>query len=76
MSRDWPDKHTGEMRHSLANVYFHVNVPCVRMKQPYFDPQMTILHAWPDAFAAHLTPTIYIFYGSLVCTCKYYSSKY
>ena len=53
MSRDWPDKHTEEMRHSLANVYFHVKVPCAQMKQPYFYPQMTIL---PDAIAAHLTP--------------------
>ena len=53
MSRDWPDKRTGEMRHSLANVYFHVNVPCVRMKQLYFDPQMSIL---PHAITAHLTP--------------------
>ena len=53
MYRQWADRNTGEMRQSFQNVYFHVNARCVRMKQPYFTPQMALL---PEAVALHLTP--------------------
>ena len=58
MYRNWADKNTGEMRHSFQNVYFHVNVRCVQMKQPYFSPQMVLL---PEAVASHLTPVHFNF---------------
>ena len=58
MYRDWPDKNTGEMRYSFQNVYFHVNVRCVQMKQPYFRTQMVIL---PEPVVTHLTPVHYQF---------------
>jgi hypothetical protein len=53
MNREWPDKITGERRQSFQNVYFHVNVRCIKMKQPYFSPRMVTT---PDSDRAHLTP--------------------
>ena len=36
-----------------GNVYFHLNRNCVGMKQPYFNPQMTLLPNW---LVQHLRP--------------------
>jgi hypothetical protein len=52
MNREWPDKFTGKRRQSFQNVYFHINLRCIKMKQPYFSPRM----ATPDSVRAHLTP--------------------
>ena len=53
MNREWPDKITGERRQSFQNVYFHINLCCIKMKQPYFSPRMVTT---PDSVRAHLTP--------------------
>jgi hypothetical protein len=53
MNREWPDKITGERRQSFQNVYFHINLRCIKMKQPYFSPRMVTT---PDSVRAHLTP--------------------
>jgi hypothetical protein len=53
MNREWPDKITGERRQSFQNVYFRINVRCIKMKQPYFSPRMVTT---PDSVRAHLTP--------------------
>ena len=58
MYRNWADRNTGEMRHSFQNVYFHVNVRCAQMKQPYFSPQIVLLS---EAVASHLTPVHFNF---------------
>ena len=43
---------TGELMHKEGNVYFHVNINCVRRKQPYYDPRRTICPEW---LIQHLT---------------------
>ena len=43
MNRQYRENTTGEMRVKEGNVYFHLNVHCVRRKQPYFSPQTTTL---------------------------------
>ena len=43
----------GELNYKEGNVYFHVHVGCIRMKQPYFVPQMTQL---PYMLAPYLLP--------------------
>ena len=43
---------TGELMHKEGNVYFHVNINCVRRKQPYYDPRRMICPEW---LVQHLT---------------------
>ena len=52
----------GEFMSRKGNVYFHVNLNCVKMKQPYFLPQMTRL---PPMLISHLTPTHFQFLRAL-----------
>ena len=43
MNRQYRDNTTGEIRSKEGNVYFHLNVHCIRRKQPYFSPQIATL---------------------------------
>lgn len=43
MNREFPDPVTGLIRSKEGNVYFHVNLNCLRRKQPYFNPQMAVI---------------------------------
>ena len=52
MNRQYRDNTTGEMRSKEGNVYFHLNVHCIRRKQPYFIPQIATLS---DETAPYLT---------------------
>ena len=66
MNRQYRDNTTGEMRRirrrirkdkedkedKEGNVYFHLNVHCIRRKQPYFSPQIATLS---DETAPYLT---------------------
>ena len=40
MNRQYRENTTGEMRSKERNVYFHLNVHCIRRKQPYFTLQI------------------------------------
>jgi hypothetical protein len=44
---------TSDFMHRVANVYFHVNVNCIRLKQPYFVPHTTVLSS---SVAQYLRP--------------------
>ena len=52
MSRQYRDNTTREMRSKEGNVYFHLNVHCIRRKQLYFSPQIATLS---DETAPYLT---------------------
>ena len=52
MNRQYRDNTTGEMRSKEGNLYFHLNVHCIRRKQPYFSPQIATLS---DETAPYLT---------------------
>ncbi len=39
--------------HRVGNGYFHVNVNCIRLKQPYFDPRTAVLSS---SLAHYLRP--------------------
>ena len=56
MNRQYRDNTTGEMRSKEGNVYFHLNVHCIRRKQPYFSPQIATLsdESPPYLTQAHL----------------------
>ena len=43
MNRRYRDNTTGEIRSKEGNVYFHLNIHCIRRKQPYFSPQIATL---------------------------------
>ena len=43
MNRQYRENSTGEMRFKMGNVYFPLNVHCVKCKQPYFCPQIATL---------------------------------
>lgn len=36
-------KISGEMRFKKGNIYSHLNIHCIRAKQPSFSPQMAIV---------------------------------
>ena len=60
MQRSFCDPVTGEVKSRLGNVYFHLNLDCVRRKQPYFMVQMaTICQAMS---LNTLGQSIYIFF--------------
>ena len=56
MNREYPDINTGEMRQKEGNVYFHMNVCCIRRKQAYFSPQMATLS---EDIVLYLTPYLH-----------------
>ena len=53
MERTFCDPSTGEVRSRRGNVYFHLNLDCVRRKQPYFIAQMAKV---PSNVFQHLRP--------------------
>ena len=53
MQRSFCDPVTGEVKSRLGNVYFHLNLNCVRRKQPYFMVQVATI---PSNVAQHLRP--------------------
>ncbi|CAB4017313.1 Mitogen-activated kinase kinase kinase A [Paramuricea clavata] len=46
MLRPFSNKTTGERMNKEGNVYFHVNLVCIRFKQPYFQPSMVSVGDW------------------------------
>lgn len=52
MNRHFRATPGGEMMCKEGNVYFHVQLSCIRMKQPYFVPQITQV---PDMLVPYLT---------------------
>jgi hypothetical protein len=46
MKRGFHANQSNEIMYKEGNVYFHLNRNCVGMKQPYFDPQITLLPNW------------------------------
>ena len=56
MNRQYRDNTRGEMRSKEGNVYFHLNVHCIRRKQSYFSPQIATLsdETVPYLTQAHL----------------------
>ena len=53
MNRCFQTTPGGELNYKEGNVYFHIRVGCIRMKQPYFVPLMTQL---PSMLVPYLLP--------------------
>jgi hypothetical protein len=51
MNRPFPSPQNGEIMFRKGNVYFHVQLSCIRMKQPCFTPDMVQL---PPVLTPHL----------------------
>lgn len=46
MNRGFRATPQDEMMYKEGNVYFHLRHDCIRMKQPYFSPQITFVAGW------------------------------
>ena len=46
MNRGYRSNSGGELMFKETNVYFHVHLSCIKMKQPYFSPECIIVPNW------------------------------